>query len=229
MKEQLTSSQHYFDALLELSSQFAKTVRNEVKQLPVDTERMKLAVLLLASALTHHGAINLLLDDGRYAASALALTRSVADAAFRAIWIAKFATDDEVSLALKSSDDPKLFKWPNPRTVTELIQAKFKQNDPDELEFIKMDWRHMSGSVHTGSSQLRNRLKGYDSRGYPVATQVKIILKSSLYLNHGARLVAIAVPAFDIAKRIDTEFEALVDFAEKVLESFNEHRKSTIN
>jgi hypothetical protein len=124
MDEISSKSHDYLDELLAKSSEFARTVAEEIGKLPTGTERRKVVLLLLASALTHYRAINFLLDDGRYIASALALVRSVADASFRAIWIARLATDDEFSAAW-NSDDPK--KWPNPRKVTELLQAEFNQ------------------------------------------------------------------------------------------------------
>jgi hypothetical protein len=220
MAEASSDITEYFDELLKKSSEFAVIVAEEIGNLSANTERRKVAILLLASALSHYRAINFLLDDGRNIESASALVRSVADASFRAIWIAKIASDKEVFAAFESDDA----KWPNPKKITECLQSLLNQKVPGELEIIQRLWGNLSGFIHTGSKQLQNIMR-YHSLGYPDAIRVRIITGSSLYLSYGACIAASSFDALGAATRMDGEFEALYEFGEEILRP----TKSTVN
>jgi hypothetical protein len=118
-------------------------------------------ILLLAYvdiALEHHEAI-WLLTERKLNGSAFALVRPVYDAMFRALWINKIATEQQIGRAI----DDKLGFDIN-KVVEQIKEGYFSDRPPEERELsdkilqqLKDAWGPMCSYTHSGALAIRRR------------------------------------------------------------------------
>lgn len=171
-------------------NKFRTAVVSGVKQLPVDSLKRQVASLFIATMLDHYSSITYLLGEDRYdfATSAFALVRPIIDSAFRGIWIANFATDEEINLSLTSSGY-NVFEKVKPVMLFGLMKKQFNVDDA-LLNHFKKDWKSVHGFVHNGTEQLRHRLEAFRSKEYPYERAIAASLMSSYYVMVGSVYVA---------------------------------------
>jgi hypothetical protein len=196
-----------FDVAIKECETFKDLVVLELGSLTIDSKRKRLAILFLAIALDHFRAIIHLLDDGRYVTSAFALVRPLMDAAFRSIWIAHIATDDEILEAESNTEA----KYPNPRKVCQLMQIKFGDETDELVHTISKDWKRLSGYVHTGLPQLTTKLSAGSSATFPGGRALTMLLRSSAHLCYGVSFFATSIPNVEMAQRIDKAHDLLFE------------------
>jgi hypothetical protein len=117
-------------------------------------------------ALEHHKAIWLLTDSKLYG-SAFAMVRLVFDVYFRALWINRVATEQQIEQA--SQDE---FKFPRMRRMlADIKQAYLRTSSSNEdvelaeqaergFEYIGEMWKPFSSYTHSGGLQIRRRFTG---------------------------------------------------------------------
>lgn len=123
--DELPNYEEMLEVAIQETKLFEQVVTAETLNLPMDTVRQRLSFLFVLTALQHYRAVVHLLDDGEHRYSAFALVHPIADAAMRAVWLAQFATDDQVGAA-NSDHSSKVF--PQPNAISLLIQQKFELN-----------------------------------------------------------------------------------------------------
>jgi hypothetical protein len=202
MNENVNIKQQLDTALRECS-EFERLVGMELLNIPMDSTRQRLAFLFILIARDHFKAIIHLLDDGEFRHSAFALVRPVADASFRAIWLAHFATDDEVAFAAANQNA----EYPSPKKVASLMKHKFGWSDDDLADTLKVDWAMLCGYVHTGLKQLNGRIKA--GIRFPYGEALTMLMRSATYLWFGACYVATGAKKADVALRIDAANDKL--------------------
>ena len=140
-------------------------IRERLRQLlpgkyPDDTK----TILLLAYvdiALEHHEAI-WLLTERKLNGSAFAMVRLVFDAMFRALWINKVATPEQIERAKHDN-----LGFPISKIIDEIKQGYFGERPTKEaekfdkiLEVLKQAWKPMCSYTHSGALQLGRRFTG---------------------------------------------------------------------
>jgi hypothetical protein len=128
-----------------------------------DTKNVVLAAYV-DIALEHHKAIWLLSESGLNG-SALALVRPILDAYFRALWVNKVASAEEIEQVWR--DDPKL-KLHISKMRAAIQKAYFQTCEPSEdaevaeraargFQLLEDRWTTLSSYVHSGGLQLGRR------------------------------------------------------------------------
>jgi Family of unknown function (DUF6988) len=142
-------------------------VRERLRQLfhrhqyPQDTKTFLLRAYV-DIAIEHHDAI-WLLAKCNLNGSAFAMVRLVYDAMFRAFWINKVATDEQIERAI----DDKL-GFPLKKILAEIKRDYFSDGPPDEAELFdsflqpikEKGWDAMCSFTHSGALQLARRFTG---------------------------------------------------------------------
>jgi hypothetical protein len=141
-------------------------VRERLRQLfhrheyPQDTRTFLLRAYVDV-ALEHHDAI-WLLAKCRLNGSAFAMVRLVYDAMFRAFWINKVATEQQIEQATRDE-----LGFPLDKILVEIKRDYFSDRPPEEaelfdsfLQWIKEAWRPMCSYTHSGALQLARRFTG---------------------------------------------------------------------
>ena len=112
-------------------------------------------------ALEHHEAI-WLLTKSKLDGSAFAMVRLVYDAMFRAFWINKVATEQQIEQATRDE-----FGFPIETIFAEIKRDYFSDRPPEEaqqfddfLQSIKKAWGPMCSYTHSGALQLARRFTG---------------------------------------------------------------------
>ncbi len=112
-------------------------------------------------ALEHHEAI-WVLAKAKLNGSAFAMVRLVFDAMFRALWINKVATEQQIEQAI---DDKLGFRIS--KILDEIKEGYFSDRPPEEaelfgkiLQFLKEAWGPMCSFTHSGALQIRRRFTG---------------------------------------------------------------------
>jgi hypothetical protein len=182
---------------------FERLITAELFNIPIDNARRNLSFLYILTARDHFKAIIHLLDDGEFRHSAFALVRPVAEAAFRAIWIAHFATDEEIAVVRKS-DKAKI---PSPKHVAALMKDKFEWPDDGMAKALSDDWSLLCGYVHTGSKQLQGRIKSLGI--FPYAEALQMLMTATTYLWLGVFNVATATGSNEVALKVDAAYDKL--------------------
>ena len=201
MNENLGIEQQ-LDTAIRGCGEFERLVSMELLNIPMDSTRRRLAFLFILIARDHFKAIIHLMDDGEFRHSAFALVRPVADASFRAIWLAHFASDDEVAFAASNQDAV----YPNPKKVVALMKHKGWSDDGLD-DSLKVDWAMLCGYVHTGLKQLNGRL--YSGIRFPYGEALMMLMRSATYLSFGACYVATGAKNVQVALRIDAANDKL--------------------
>lgn len=178
-------------------NRFRTAVVSGLKQLPVDSLRRQVASLFIATMLDHYSSITYLLGEERYdfATSAFALVRPIIDSAFRGVWIANFATDEEINLSLTPTGY-KVFEKVKPVMLYDLMKERFNIDDALQSHF-KKDWQSVHGFVHTGTEQLKHRLEGVKSKAYPYERAIAALIMSSYYVMVGSAYVSVSTQNLD--------------------------------
>jgi hypothetical protein len=202
MSEKLSIEEQLELAIIECS-EFERLVSMEMLNFSIDTKRQQLSFLFILTARDHFKAIIHLLDDGEFRHSAFALVRPIADASFRAIWIAHFASDDEITQAASNPDT----KYLGPKKVAALMKQKFGWSENDLSDTLEVDWSMLCGYVHTGLKQLNSRLKFKD--GFPHEEALTMLMRAATYLWLGACYVATGSKNAEVALRIDAANDRL--------------------
>jgi hypothetical protein len=200
-------------ALIECNS-FKAAVLSVVRLLPVDSLRSQVVSLFVAAMLDHYSSITHLFSEERYdfATSAFALIRPIIDSAFRGVWIANFAKDEEIASSLTATGY-KVFEKVKPNNVFDLMKDKFAINDDGIRENISGDWQAVHGFVHTGTHQLKHRLEAIRSKTYPYKWAIAALAMSSRYVMVGS--VYVAYPQNkDVALSIAAAYRHLADHIE---------------
>jgi hypothetical protein len=141
-------------------------VRERLRQLfhrheyPQDTKTFLLRAYV-DIALEHHDAI-WLLAKCRLNGSAFAMVRLVYDAMFRAFWINKVASEQQIEQATRDE-----LGFPLEKILVEIKRDYFSDRPPDEaelfdsfLQLIKKAWGSMCSYTHSGALQLARRFTG---------------------------------------------------------------------
>jgi hypothetical protein len=141
-------------------------IRERLRQLfqrhkyPPDTRSLLLRAYV-DIALEHHEAI-WLLTKSKLNGSAFAMVRLVFDAMFRAFWINKVATDEQIEQAI---DDKLGFRISE--ILDQIKQGYFSDRPPKEaqqfdrlLQLLKQAWEPMCSYTHSGALQLARRFTG---------------------------------------------------------------------
>ncbi|MGA7156469.1 MAG: hypothetical protein WBY53_06470 [Acidobacteriaceae bacterium] len=210
--DELPNYEEMLEVAIQESKLFEQMVTAELCNLPIDTVRRQLSFLLVLTALQHYRAVIHLLDDGEHRYSAFALVRPIADAAMRAVWLAQFATDDQV-MAANSDHSANMF--PSSNEIARLIEQKWGLNS----KYFKQDWTTLSGYVHTGIQQLNERMIYNPTNPFPHKQALSMLMKSSTYLWLGACYVATGAGNINVFKRIDEANDKLfktVGFSSKI-------------
>jgi hypothetical protein len=112
-------------------------------------------------ALEHHDAI-WLLAKCRLNGSAFAMVRLVYDAMFRAFWINKVASEQQIEQATRDE-----LGFPLEKILVEIKRDYFSDRPPEEaqlfdsfLQLIKEAWGPMCSYTHSGALQLARRFTG---------------------------------------------------------------------
>jgi hypothetical protein len=112
-------------------------------------------------ALEHHDAI-WLLAKCRLNGSAFAMVRLVYDAMFRAFWINKVASEQQIEQATRDE-----LGFPLEKILVEIKRDYFNDRPPEEaqlfdsfLQLIKEAWGPMCSYTHSGALQLARRFTG---------------------------------------------------------------------
>ena len=138
-------------------------VRERLRQLVQRHEYPRNTKSLLLSAyvdiaLEHHEAI-WLLAKSKLNGSAFAMVRLVYDTMFRALWINKVATQQEVERASRDELD-----FPIRKICDDIKQGYFSDRPPEEtelfdkiLQLLKKAWGFMCSYTHSGGLQLARR------------------------------------------------------------------------
>src|SRR5438552_8515571 len=141
-------------------------VRERLRQLlhrheyPQDTRTFLLRAYVDV-ALEHHDAI-WLLAKCRLNGSAFAMVRLVYDAMFRAFWINKVATEQQIEQATRDE-----LGFPLDKILVEFKRDYFSDRPPEEAELfdsflqsVKEAWSPMCSYTHSGALQLARRFHG---------------------------------------------------------------------
>jgi len=149
----------------EIRSRGAQT-RKRLRQLfqshkyPPDTRSLLLRAYV-DIALEHHEAI-WLLSKSKLNGSAFAVVRLVFDAMFRAFWINKVATEQQIEQTI---DDKLGFRIS--KILDQIKQGYFSDRPPEEahqfdglLQLLKGAWGPMCSYTHSGALQLNRRFTG---------------------------------------------------------------------
>lgn len=214
---------------LEECNKFRTAVVSGVKLLPVDSLRRQVASLFIATMLDHYSSITYLLGEERYdfATSAFALVRPIVDSAFRGVWIANFATDDEVITTMTPAGD-KLLERINPGKVIDLMKVRFAINDEDLSVNITEDWKSIHGFVHTGTQQLKNRLRAVRLKKYPYEPTIAALIISSKYVRIGSTYVSVSTKNMNTAITIVKAHDLLRSHVE-IMQTGDKTKSHTVN
>jgi hypothetical protein len=195
---------------------FEAAVLTGVRQLPVDSLRSQIASLFIATALDHYRSMTHLFSEERYdfATSAFALIRPVIDSAFRGVWIANFATDEDVATSLTPTGYRTLEKKAKPDKMYDLMKVRFNIQYQGVGETFKEDWKAVHGFVHTGPQQLKNRLKAAKLKKFPYEPAIAALLMGSFYIRVGAVYIALSTQNTDVALSIALAHDNLSDHVE---------------
>jgi hypothetical protein len=127
---------------------------------PQDTRSLLLRAYV-DIALEHHEAI-WVLTERRLNGSAFAMVRPVFDTMYRAFWINKVATEQEIEQAI---DDELGF--PIDKILKEIKQGYFSDRPPEEAELfgeilqtLRDAWGAMCSFTHSGALPIRRRFTG---------------------------------------------------------------------
>jgi len=111
--------------------------------------------------LEHHEAI-WLLAKSKLNGSAFAMVRLVFDAMFRALWINKVATEQQIEQATRDE-----LGFPIDKICEDIKQGYFSDRPPEEaqlfdkiLQVLKKAWGYMCSYTHSGARQLARRFTG---------------------------------------------------------------------
>ena len=158
------------------------------REYPQDTKTFLLRAYV-DIALEHHDAI-WLLAKCRLNGSAFAIVRLVFDAMFRAFWINKVATDEQIEQAI---DDKLGFRIS--KILGQIKQGYFSDRPPEEaqqfdrlLQLLKEVWGPMCSYTHSGALQLARRFTGDElKRDYSegeIAEALNLVTVALLLLMH---------------------------------------------
>ncbi len=192
-------------------------IRNKIRDFLCDhdypSETKK--VLLMAYvdiALEHHEAIHVLIKSKLYG-SAFALTRSLFETTFRALWINKCATQDEIE-EVASRDEAK---FPSVADMVAFIDQSYS-TDNFFTSIKSASWAPMCSYTHSGLLQITRRFSGNevkpnyrDAEIVEVlnATNVAIILLSRMFfVSMGCQHEAVAVEKM-MAEYANTQLQPL--------------------
>lgn len=196
--QNVDQSNETFDRALEECEKFKNALVTELGGMPIASERSRLASLFLCIALDHFRSITHLLDDGRYVASAFALVRPVAEACFRSVWVAQFASDDEIKAKLKNEKS----EYPSMKKVSHLIVKRFGTED-QFTKTIAEDYDVLCGYVHTGLRQLKSKATASRTKEFPYKKALAMLSTSAFYLWLGAFQFAMSIHKGEALLRID--------------------------
>ncbi len=152
-------------SLLDDISTRGAEIRTRLRQLlpdkyPADTKTTML-LAYVDIALEHHEAI-WLLAKSKLNGSAFAMVRPVFDSMFRALWINKVATEQQIERA--SRDE---LPFPMSEIPDEIKKGYFSDRPPEEAELfdkilqsLKEAWGAMCSYTHSGALQLARRFTG---------------------------------------------------------------------
>lgn len=123
--------------------------------------KARVLVAYVDIAMEHHEAI-WLLTKSKLNGSAFAMMRLVFDAMFRAFWINKVATEQQIEQAI---DDKLGFRIS--KILDQIKQGYFSHRPPEEsqqsdrfLQSLKEAWGPMCSYTHSGALQLARRFTG---------------------------------------------------------------------
>jgi hypothetical protein len=122
----------------------------------LDTDEKTLVTALYSLVQEHHGAILYLLRTGRFDGSALALTRPLIDAAYRAHWIYSCARP-EIIQRIRAGEDC----YPGLLNMADAIEAKMATDGL--FTSINPYIKALHGYTHGGLEQLGRR---FDAEGH---------------------------------------------------------------
>jgi hypothetical protein len=169
-------------------------VRERLRQLfhcheyPQDTKTFLLRAYV-DIALEHHDAI-WLLAKCRLNGSAFAMVRPVFDTMFRAFWINKVATEQQIEQATRDE-----LGFPLEKILVEIKRDYFSDRPPEEaelfdsfLQLIKDAWSAMCSFTHSGTLPIRRRFTGDElkpnySEG-AIAEALNLVTVALLLLRH---------------------------------------------
>jgi len=193
---------------LDECKRFSAAVVSNLKLLPIDIMKRHVASLFVATMLDHYCSIIHLFGEERYdfSISAFVLVRPIIDSAFRGVWIANFAKDEEIDSVL-TANGYEVLKKINPGMLYGLMKKQFNIDDSLQDHF-KEDWKSVHGFVHTGTEQLKQRVGAIRSRTYPYEKVIAALVMSSQYVMVGSVYVAYAQNA-DVALSISEAHDNL--------------------
>ena len=150
---QLTSSQ------IEIAQIRGSLFRAKIREFLCDGEyacqnKNLLLMAYLDIALEHHEAIQLLIKSQLYG-SGFALTRSLFDAVFRALWINACATDKQIEDVVNRDDA----KFPCMGQMVATIDQRYS-TDKFFTSIKKGSWTAMCSYTHSGLLQITRRFTG---------------------------------------------------------------------
>jgi hypothetical protein len=91
----------------------------------------------------------------------------------------------------------KLLERINPGKVVDLMKVRFAINDEGLRVNITEDWKSIHGFVHTGTQQLKNRLRAVRLKKYPYEPAIAALIISSYYVMLGSAYVSVSTKNLD--------------------------------
>ena len=158
-----------------------------------DDDRRSLFAALLSLAQSHHEAILVLAGEQRLRGSAFALFRPLVEAAYRGLFAAFIASDEQVE-AIKAGGEP----YGHFNELAAALDVAFK-TDKLFLQFGGESWKMLNGYTHGGLEQLARRIDSEGSvRDHFSADEIQSLLASSTSL-----LTRTVIPFLQVMQRVE--------------------------
>lgn len=144
---------------IEVVQKRGSLLRSKIREFLCDGEyarqnKNRLLMAYMDIALEHHEAIQLLVKSQLYG-SAFALTRSLFDTIFRALWINACATENQIEESINRDDA----KFPRMGDMVAAIDQHYS-TDVFFTSLKKRSWAAMCSYAHSGLLQITRRFTG---------------------------------------------------------------------
>lgn len=165
-------------------------------------------ILLMAYvdiALEHHESISLLMRSKLFG-SAFALARPLFETMFRALWINKCATQDQIE-EVANRDDAK---FPNIAQMVQLIDQSYSTG-PFFTSIKQTGWATMCSYTHSGLLQITRRFTGDIKPNYKDAEILEVLNVTNIAIILLARMFFVSMGCHDEAAEAE---KMMLDYGE---------------
>lgn len=172
----------------------------------VDMRRLTLPLAYLNLSLDHHRAIILLMRSGLFG-SAMALVRPTFEAMVRSHWVARCATETQVTEITEKDD----FRFPKMDDMVKAVDTAYSEPDAEPLTFFQTvkqgAWKATNSYAHGGLRQLVRQFSGNNVEArYPEAVLVEGVDASTASVLLQGYLIAEISGQYEAARQLESLF-----------------------